>query len=150
MQITIPLAVGIGGFLGAILRFYVGSVVSRVAGEPLAFLGTTLVNLTGSFLIGVLAVIVLRTSLLSPPFQKLLITGLLGSFTTFSTFTFESLNLFQEGRVAAAFVNALLNVVVGVLLAWCGVLLACLVLPEPVPEQVAEMQISKIDFDRNA
>lgn len=124
MQYTIPLAVGIGGFVGALLRFYISGAVIRVVGDDLAFLGTLTVNLIGCLLIGVLAVVVIRTTHLSPHSQRVLITGLLGSLTTFSTFALDSVNLLQQGRVGAAVANVLLNVVAGFALAWLGILLA--------------------------
>lgn len=124
MQYTIPLAVGLGGFIGALLRFYLSGAVIRVVGDDQAFLGTLTVNLIGCFLIGVLAVIVIRTTHLSPHSQRILITGLLGSLTTFSTFALDSVNLLQQGRVGAAIANVALNVVAGIVLAWLGMLLA--------------------------
>lgn len=130
MQLSIPFAVGIGGCVGALLRFYISSAVHRSVGDDLAFLGTLTVNLTGCFLIGVLAVMAERTSHLSPQAQRVLITGLLGSLTTFSTFALHSLNLLQHGRVGAAMANIALNVVVGITLAWLGMLAACAVFSE--------------------
>ncbi len=124
MQLFIPLAVGIGGCTGALLRFYISSAVTRTVGEDHAFFGTITVNLIGCLLIGILAVVVARTSHLSPHAQRVLITGLLGSLTTFSTFALDSVNLLQQGRVAAAAVNIVSNLVAGMLLAWCGMLLA--------------------------
>ena len=67
------------------------------------------VNLIGCFAIGVFATIATRTSVFSPLAQTCLITGLLGSLTTFSTFAFESLSLMQTGRFGAAVVNMSVN-----------------------------------------
>lgn len=142
MQYTIPLAVGIGGFIGALLRFYISGAVVRAAGDDLAFLGTLTVNLVGCLLIGVLAVVVLRTTHLSPHAQRVLITGVLGSLTTFSTFALDSVNLLQQGRVGAAIASVLLNVVAGIALAWLGFYLAGSVLEE-VSDQPADVQSSE-------
>ena len=129
MQFSIPLAVGIGGCAGALFRFYLSSVVIRAVGDELAFVGTMAVNLLGCFFIGMLATVTARTTHLSPYAQQLLITGMLGSLTTFSTFAVDILNLLQHGRVGAAVANVLMNVVAGVLLAWLGMLLAGMVFP---------------------
>lgn len=144
MQFSIPLAVGIGGCTGALLRFYISSAVSRAAGEDLAFVGTLAVNLIGCFLIGMLAIIVARTTHLSPHSQRVLITGLLGSLTTFSTFSLDSVTLLQQGRVGAAIGNILTNVVLGLLLVWLGMQLAGAVFPDPV-EQGTEDRLSTSD-----
>ena len=144
MQFSIPLAVGIGGCTGALLRFYIRSAVSRAAGEDLAFVGTLAVNLIGCFLIGMLAIIVARTTHLSPHSQRVLITGFLGSLTTFSTFSLDSVNLLQQGRVGAAIGNILTNVVLGLLLVWLGMQVAGAVFAEP-PEQGTEDRLSASD-----
>ena len=135
MQLSIPLAVGIGGCAGALFRFYISTAVSRAVGHELAFLGTLAVNLIGCFLIGVLAVVTIRTAHLSPYAQKLLITGVLGSLTTFSTFAVDSLNLLQEGRLGTAMGNVLMNVVAGMLLVWLGMLVAGTVFSQTAVEQ---------------
>jgi CrcB protein len=136
MQLSIPFAVGIGGCVGALLRFYISSAVHRAVGDELAFVGTLAVNLIGCFLIGVLIVVAERTSHLSPHAQRVLVTGLLGSLTTFSTFALHSVNLLQHGRVGAAIVNVAMNVVLGVSLTWLGMLAAGTMIPEPAGDDV--------------
>lgn len=138
MQFSIPLAVGIGGCAGALLRFYISSAVSRAAGEDLAFVGTLAVNLIGCFLIGMLAIIIARTTHLSPHSQRVLITGLLGSLTTFSTFSLDSVNLLQQGRIGAAISNILTNVVLGLLFVWLGMQLAGAVCEDPAEQGTAD------------
>lgn len=130
MQLSIPFAVGVGGCLGAILRFYIGNAVLRTFGDELAFVATLTVNLLGCFVIGVLAIVIARTTHLSPHSQRLLVTGLLGSLTTFSTFALDSVNLLQQARVGAAVLNVGINVTAGILLVWIGMLVAGMVLPE--------------------
>ena len=142
MHFTIPLAVGIGGFSGAVLRFYISSAINRVAGDEMGFVGTLTVNLIGCFLIGTLAVVVLRTTHLSPHSQRALITGLLGSLTTFSTFALECMNLLQSGRVGALTVNVVTNVVAGFLLVWVGMQLAGTMFPKPVGQDSETLRIS--------
>lgn len=119
-QIAIPLAVGLGGFVGALARFYVAGTVAKSAGEQYGFTGTLVVNLVGCLFIGLLTILAIRLGSFSPTLQKCLITGLLGSLTTFSTFALDSLNLLQQGRVGHAVLNIGINVCVGILLVWIG------------------------------
>jgi len=142
MQLSIPFAVGIGGCVGAVLRFYVSDAVVRSFGDELAFVGTLTVNLLGCFAIGVLAVVIARTTHLSPHSQRLLVTGLLGSLTTFSTFALDSVNLLQQARVGAAILNVGINVVAGVLLVWTGMQVAGSVFPE-LPDQTTDSYSSE-------
>jgi len=130
MHLSIPFAVGVGGCVGAILRHYVSNAVVRSFGDELAFIGTLTVNLLGCFAIGVLAVVIARTTHLSPHSQRLLVTGLLGSLTTFSTFALDSVNLLQQARVGAAILTVGISVTAGILLVWMGMLVAGLVFPE--------------------
>ena len=147
MQYSIPFAVGLGGCVGAVLRFYVSDTVVRSFGDELAFVGTLTVNLLGCLAIGVLAVVIARTTHLSPHSQRLLVTGLLGSLTTFSTFALDSVNLLQQARVGAAILNVGVNVVAGVLLVWIGMLMAATVFPE-VPNQAADSPTSESTSSR--
>ena len=113
--------VGLGGFLGAIARFQVGRWLSvpegqndttiaglALAGFPLA---TLFVNVTGSFLIGWLAFLNINGSSIPENMRLLLITGLLGGFTTFSSFSLESLQLVLDGSPLRAVVNIVANLV---------------------------------------
>jgi CrcB protein len=123
-NLNIPIAIGIGGFVGALMRFYISDAVVRVSGDDYRFFGTLTVNLIGCFAIGVLMTIATNTTRISPVMQKCLVTGLLGSLTTFSTFAFESLNLIQDGRYGAAMMKISISLVVGLLLVWVGMLTA--------------------------
>ncbi len=106
------------------MRFYISEAVVRVSGDDYRFFGTLTVNLIGCFAIGVLMTIATNTTRISPVMQKCLVTGLLGSLTTFSTFAFESLNLIQDGRYGAAMMKISISLVVGLLLVWVGMLTA--------------------------
>ena len=119
-QIPIPIAIGIGGFIGAVLRFYISEGVVRFAGEDYRFVGTMLVNLLGCFAIGVAMATAARSVHLSPVMQKCLITGLLGALTTFSTFAFEAVTLINDGRLIAAFIKLSCSLLFGLLLVWAG------------------------------
>ncbi|MCA9084752.1 MAG: fluoride efflux transporter CrcB [Planctomycetaceae bacterium] len=131
VQFQVLLAVGLGGFVGAVGRFLLSAALAGAFGESLVFVRTLVVNLIGCFAIGVVTVIAARTSGLSPVMQKCVITGLLGAFTTFSTFAMDSLILLQSGRFGAAGFNIGVNVVAGLLLVWLGMTLAqwCIALP---------------------
>lgn len=114
--------VGVAGALGAPLRYVVDTLVSeRVEG---AFpLGTLAVNLSGSFVLGLVTGLALYHGLSRPP-KLVLGTGLLGAYTTFSTFSFETLQLAEAGEGRAAAVNVLGSVIAGTLAAGAGLGLA--------------------------
>ena len=116
--------VGVGGFVGANLRYAIGAWVDthwHLAGFPI---GTLLVNATGAFLLGFLATL-LGEIVLVPPQARLLVTvGLLGAYTTFSTFAFESVKLLEEGSWSLALLNMVGSVAVGGVAAWVGMVLA--------------------------
>jgi CrcB protein len=116
------LAVLCGGAVGSLLRYLVTLAVNeKYDGRfPLA---TFAINVTGSFLIGVLLVISDREDLLHPVFRPLLVTGLVGGYTTFSTFEWE---IFALGRAGSsmAWVYAASSVAVGWAACWAGAMLA--------------------------
>lgn len=94
--------VGLGGFAGANARYVVGRWMVGRFGEAFP-VGTMLINVTGSLLIGfVLALLLGKVSLADPTWRLLLIVGLLGGYTTFSAFAAESVRLIEDGRIAAA------------------------------------------------
>lgn len=115
------LAVGIGGFIGAVCRFVVtGFVQKRFPAFTPA--GTLAVNVLGCLLIGgLMALVVLRPNDFHPTLRLFLITGILGSLTTFSTFGYETVELLREERYRPALFNVGLNLAAGlpaVLLGW--------------------------------
>ncbi len=111
------LLVALGGALGATLRYLVTSwVQQRVDFFPW---GTLVVNLLGSFLIGVVLELTVR-GFLSSQARLFLAVGLLGGFTTFSSFSWETLALLEDGDVLPALLYAGGSLVVGIVLAWLG------------------------------
>jgi CrcB protein len=89
-------ALSIGGVLGVNARFWLGLLINRWAGPQFPW-ATLVINVTGSFLIGFLTIVLARW-LPHPNMRLLVITGFLGGYTTFSTFAFESLNLWERGE----------------------------------------------------
>ncbi len=108
MNIGLLFSIGIGGFIGAILRFSISGWVQKATATTFPF-GTLSVNILGSFIIGFLFLYFQHINL-SPTQKALFITGLLGSLTTFSTFSLDTVLLLQNELYAKAFSNVLLNV----------------------------------------
>lgn len=109
--------VGIGGFFGAGLRFALGSWIHRSWPAAAFPWGTMAVNLLGCLLIGFVAA---YRQPLEPGVRLFLMVGLLGGFTTFSTFALETLTLTQQEHYLYAFVNVAAKLVFGLLAAWAG------------------------------
>lgn len=110
------LQVALGGALGSVLRFWLAGFVEHRAGAP--FWGTLAVNVVGSFLIGLLGN--LRANGPTEITRYLFMVGVLGGFTTFSTFSLQTVELLQEGSTALALVNVALSLILCVLGAWLG------------------------------
>ncbi len=113
------LFVGVGGFLGAILRFVLSAWIQKGAGGVFP-LGTLSVNVLGSFLIGFL--VLYFQEHLSPEYRALVITGFLGALTTFSTFSYESVLLIEQEAYLKVFANVILNVVLSLSATGMGML----------------------------
>ena len=106
------LAVAAGGSVGAVARYLLTLGVQRMVPEKLAAAGTLFVNVLGCLLIGIMMALVERDAV-SPTLKLVIVTGLLGSLTTFSTFGFETIELARGGRTTAAVMNILLNLAIG-------------------------------------
>ena len=113
------LAIGSGGFIGAVLRAYINGIISHRVPHALPF-GTLGVNLIGSFIMGVLVAYFMNSTLFSVHVKSFLSTGILGALTTYSTFAIESFLLFEGGSIALGITNMLLNVIGTVFMAGSG------------------------------
>ena len=111
--------IGCGGFIGAIARYGLSGWVHRNNMSHFPY-GTLTVNVVGCLLIGALSYLIEDRVMLNPQMRAFLLIGILGAFTTFSTFGYETLELLGDGRLTAAFVNILTNVALGLLAVWVG------------------------------
>jgi len=112
--------VGVGGFLGSLGRFVVAGFFNRLS-PALAFpIGTLAVNILGCFLIGLLHGLAESRNILGTDIRIFLFIGVLGGFTTYSTFGFESLALLKDGEFFKTSANIMLHVIVGLSAVWIG------------------------------
>ena len=107
------LAIAVGGALGAVARHYVAAQVAHLLGHGFPF-GTLSVNVIGSFIMGVLIELMALAWSPSLELRAFLTVGLLGAFTTFSTFSLDFAFLFERGALASAFAYVLASVVLSV------------------------------------
>jgi CrcB protein len=114
------LLVGAGGFVGSAFRYLVSTSVQRWLGESWLPYGTLAVNIAGCFLIGLLAGLADSRQLLTEETRLVLMIGLLGGFTTYSTFAYDALALLRNGGIAAAIAYVVLHIVVGIAAVWLG------------------------------
>ena len=120
------LVIMLGGGIGALMRFIISTTINEKIGANFPF-GTLTVNVLGSFLMGFLAMWLVENLDLNLLARLAIFVGFLGAFTTFSTFSMETLNLIEEGLVSRALLNMLVNVSFSVFAVWLGVLLGRLV-----------------------
>ena len=113
------LLIGLGGFFGANARFLVAGWAARLLGANFPY-GTFLANISGSFLLGVTLAVLHDRALLASPQRQFFVVGFLGAYTTFSTFTYESMQLFQNGSLLLGALNIVGSVVLGLLAVVCG------------------------------
>lgn len=117
------IAVAVGGAAGSILRWWTQGLVQRFTGDSFPW-GTFVVNVSGGFAIGFLATISIERGGLGPVARAGILVGLLGGFTTFSAYLFESDALLRDGRIGAALGNLLGSVLAGLAALLVGVALA--------------------------
>lgn len=118
----ILLFIAFGGAFGAVMRYGASLGVYAVLGRGFPW-GTLFVNVAGSLLMGVLSILMLERFNIGPEWRAAVLVGMLGSFTTFSTFSIETLNLLEQGDVMRATGNILVSVAVCMAAVWFGVVL---------------------------
>jgi CrcB protein len=118
---TNVLLVGVGGFVGSIARYLVAVLFANQMSSVFPF-ATLAVNIVGCFVIGILFALSDRGNILSPEWRVLLTTGFCGGFTTFSTFSYESLRLIQDGEYLYVALYVLASVVIGLAATYVGII----------------------------
>ena len=111
-----------GGAIGALLRFWMSNGVYALLGRAFPY-GTLAVNTLGSIIMGLLYVFMLERMEVSPEWRAALLIGLLGAFTTFSTFSIETMNLIEAGEISKAGLNMFLSVALCVTGCWLGMIM---------------------------
>ena len=121
---TRALLVGVGGFVGAVLRYWLSGLAQAAAPRTPFPLGTLVVNVLGCLTIGVVAQLAESRGFLTSDTRALVIVGVLGGFTTFSAFANETLNAVRDGATAVAAANVILSVTLCIGAVWAGRALA--------------------------
>jgi CrcB protein len=114
------LAIALGGSIGAVLRYLTSTGLHLLVGRGFPY-GTLLVNVLGSLMMGFLYVLLVERLALGVEWRAVLLIGLLGAFTTFSTFSMETFALFEDGENIKALLNILLSVSLCLVAVWLGV-----------------------------
>ncbi len=117
------IVVGLGGFIGANARYFVSTFVAKNLDPALPW-GTLVVNVTGSFVIGVFLVWTTERILTDPAYRLLVAVGFCGAYTTFSSYAFETVRLMEQGHFLSAMGNLLTNNLLAVLGVLAGITLA--------------------------
>ena len=118
------IAVAFGGAGGAVLRFLVSSGVYQWLGRGFPY-GTLAVNIVGSFFIGLLAeALILQRIAISMEYRAAILIGFLGAFTTFSTFSLETIYLLEQGNISKALLNIAISIFACLFAVWIGLLMA--------------------------
>ncbi|MBC8505019.1 MAG: fluoride efflux transporter CrcB [Anaerolineales bacterium] len=118
------LFVGMGGFLGAALRYLTSGLVGRITAQNQFPYGTFVVNMIGCLLIGFFAGLADSHDIFTATSRAFVFTGILGAFTTFSTFSYETMGLFQNGQTSPALTNMGLQILFGLVAVWGGIRLS--------------------------
>ena len=114
------IVIGSGGFLGALARYGLSGLVHRQLPFTTFPYGTLAVNRLGCFVIGVITGLVESRQLFGPELRRFILIGILGAFTTFSTFGYETFSMIRDGEHFRAAINVGIHVVFGLALVWLG------------------------------
>ena len=114
--------IAVGGAIGAVLRYWVSGIAYSILGTTFPY-GTLSVNVIGSFFIGIFFELLEETAL-SPDIRMLIFVGIFGAFTTFSSFSLETINLFRDGEIWLGSWNIILNNTLGIGSAIIGIFIA--------------------------
>lgn len=116
------LLIFLGAGLGGVLRYWVSNWTYLLLGRQFPY-GTLIVNISGCFLMGLLFILIMeRFDGIGSELRALLLIGLLGGYTTFSSFSIETINLFESGNWLSAIMNIVLSAMLCVIAAWLGVI----------------------------
>lgn len=117
------MAVGIGSFLGGILRYLISGWAAEVFGAGFPY-GTLIVNVVGCFIMSFVMMFGAEMGNIDVNMRLFLTTGIMGALTTFSTFSFETFQFLREGNLFLAGTNIFLNLFLGLLSVWLGLIVA--------------------------
>jgi CrcB protein len=112
--------VGVGGCLGSILRFWLGSYIASRMGTRFPY-GTLVINITGSFLIGLVFALLSARTYWNPNLIYLISIGFIGGYTTFSSFEYETFRTIQDGQIGLGILYVALSLFVGFIAVWGGI-----------------------------
>lgn len=115
--------IALGGSIGAVARYGLAGLVQRFTGPAFPF-GTFTVNMVGCLLFGILIGLDEQRVALGPQARAFLLIGVLGGFTTFSSFTYDTFQLLRDGEAASAFANTAGQAVIGLVALWTGFVVA--------------------------
>ena len=116
------LLLALGGAIGSLCRFFISEFVYDYTGREFPY-GILTVNVVGSFLMGVLATLIVNRFELGPAWRMGILVGFLGGFTTFSSFSLDTVQLLQGGHAVKAISYVLLSVILGVIATFLGILI---------------------------
>lgn len=120
LSLTNILLVGIGGFIGSVMRYLASGYVQQTTKSVDFPYGTLAVNVIGCFIIGFLAQLAESRGVFTSESRLFVFTGILGGFTTFSSFGNETINLVRDSQMMNAFANVGANLVIGLFAVWLG------------------------------
>ena len=126
-MIKIMLLIGIGGFIGSVFRYLIGGFFQNISGSISFAFGTLAVNIIGCFIIGFLAYLIEARAMLNSEMRAFLLIGILGAFTTFSTFGHESFAHIADSKFHLALINIGSHILFGLSAVYLGRLLSSVI-----------------------